>query len=95
MTMPKRSMGELRKLRKKVEVYEKALSNITAGCATKSIPSVERAIEECDTRLAEIDEKEAFLRKLELPKHHIDADNILAKIRERSDSLAARKPDDE
>ena len=82
--MHKRSYAELRKLRKKVMIYEQTLANITAACATKSIPAVEKQIEKCDVRLEEIDEKEDFLRQLEDPTRDPEADAILKEIRERS-----------
>ena len=98
--MHKRSSAELRKLRKKVDVYEKTLANIAAACATKSISSVEKQIEKCDARLEEVDEKEDFLRELEDPTRDPEADAILKEIRERSmahsvlDEIRKRKDDE-
>lgn len=82
--MHKRSYAELRKLRRKVDIYEKTLANIAAACATKSISSVEEQIKKCDARLEEVDEKEDFLRQLEDPTRDPEADAILKEIRERN-----------
>lgn len=87
--IPKRSLAELRKLRKINEAYEKAMKEIAEGAAMSSISMIEKAIARCDTRVQEIRDKEEFLQKLETPKHERDADEILKKIRARADNIAA------
>ena len=89
--MHKRSYAELRKLRKKNKAFEQTLKEIHEATVLKQHDRVAKAIEDCDMRIAEIDEKEYFLRELETPGSDPDTDAILEKVRQRSAELAAKE----
>ena len=91
MTMPKRSLAELRKLRKINEAYEEAFKQITEGLALNSTSMIKKAVKRCDDRISEIKSKEEFLQKLETPKHEADADDILKRIRDRNARIQQKK----
>ena len=91
MTMPKRSMAELRKLRKRDEILVTALSEIKATNDGESDQPIGDIVNWCLDQLKEIEEKERFLQKLELPSHEADADEILRKIRERQKQTQQKK----
>lgn len=84
-------MAELRKLRKREDMYIEAMREITnaiAGIGNEDVydamQQIEDAIDKCKEAIEGINEREEFLQKLETPKNQTDADEILKKIRARA-----------
>ena len=87
MKMNKRSLAELRKLRKREQVLVEAMAEVKAVDEGESDQLIKDIVQGCITELAEIDEKENFLREMEIPEVDADADEILKKIRERNNRI--------
>ena len=85
--MTKRTMAELRKIRKREQVLIEAMAEIKAWNDEEvGDQSIHEIVEGCISELNEINKKEEFLTNLELPKHDTSAESILAKIRALSDN---------
>ena len=83
--MPKRSMAELRKIRKREQVLIEAMAEIKAWNDEEVHDQrIHEIVEGCISELNEINKKEEFLTNLELPKHDAEASDILEKIRKRA-----------
>ena len=81
--MTKRTQTELRRLRLRDRILSDTVEEIDKIDKGKSDHSIRSMLDRCQRELDHVDEKESFLRTLELPNYPEDSADVIRRVKEQ------------